>query len=165
LGVALLPAVEQFITFLNDQGIPTLNAFIAGLTGDEGLSASLTETQRGAESFGKAIGVVSGIISGFITFLREAIGLVVSLANELIRVVNIIPGVNVGSIPNPAPSAARSSLPSVPRASGGYTTGQGVTNITVNAIDGEGAARAVARVVNDSAARSNPYLSRAAVKP
>ncbi len=107
---------------------------------------------------------MSGIISGFITFLREAIGLVVSLANELIRVVNIIPGVNVGSIPNPAPSAARSSLPSVPRASGGYTTGQGVTNITVNAIDGEGAARAVAKVVNDSAARSNPYLSRAAVK-
>jgi hypothetical protein len=165
LGVALLPAVEQFITFLNDQGIPTLNAFIAGLTGDEGLSASLTETQRGAESFGKAIGVVSGIISGFITFLREAIGLVVSLANELIRVVNIIPGVNVGSIPNPAPSAARSSLPSVPKASGTYTTGQGVTNITVNAIDGEGAARAVAKVVNQSAARSNPYLSRAAVKP
>jgi hypothetical protein len=167
LGVALLPAVEQFITFLNDTGIPTLNAFIAGLTGDEGLSASLTETQRGAESFGKAIGVVSGIISGFITFLREAIGLVISLANELIRVVNIIPGVNVGSIPNPAPSAARSSLPSVPKpkAGGTYTTGQGVTNITVNAIDGEGAARAVAKVVNDSAARSNPYLSRAAVKP
>jgi hypothetical protein len=166
LGVALLPAVEQFITFLNDQGIPTLNAFIAGLTGDEGLSASLDQTQKGAESFGRAIGVVSGIISGFITFLREAIGLVVSLANELIRVVNIIPGVNIGSIPNPAPSAARSSLPSVPRPSGGtYTTGQGVTNITVNAIDGEGAARAVAKVVNDSAARSNPYLSRAAVKP
>jgi hypothetical protein len=166
LGFALLPAVEQFISFLNDTGIPTLNAFIAGLTGDEGLSASLTETQRGAENFGKAIGVVSGIISGFITFLREAIGLVVSLANELIRVVNIIPGVNVGSIPNPAPSAARSSLPSVPRPSGGtYTTGQGVTNITVNAIDGEGAARAVTKAINESAARSNPYLSRAAVKP
>jgi hypothetical protein len=165
LGFALLPAVEQFISFLNDTGIPTLNAFIAGLTGDEGLSAGLAETQRGAESFGKAIGVVGGIISGFITFLREAIGLVVSLANELIRVVNIIPGVNVGSIPNPAPSAARSSLPSVPKASGTYTTGQGVTNITVNAIDGEGAARAVAKVVNQSAARSNPYLSRAAVKP
>lgn len=165
LGVALLPAVEQFITFLNDKGIPTLNAFIAGLTGDEGLSASLDQTQRGAESFGRAIGVVSGIISGFITFLREAIGLVVSLANELIRVVNIIPGVNIGSIPNPAPSAARSSLPSVPKASGGtYTTGQGVTNITVNAIDSESAARAVSRAINQSAARSNPYLSRAAVK-
>jgi tetrahydromethanopterin S-methyltransferase subunit G len=164
LGTALLPAVEQFITFLNDKGIPTLNGFIAGLTGDQGLSAGLAETQRGAESFGRAIGVVAGIVSGFITFLREAIGLVVSLANELIRVVNIIPGVNIGSIPNPAPSTARSSLPSVPRANGGYTTGQGVTNITVNAIDGEGAARAVTKAINESAARSNPYLSRAAVK-
>jgi hypothetical protein len=161
LGTALLPFVEQFITFLSEKGIPTLNGFIAGLTGDEGLSAALTETQRGAESFGKTIAAISGIISGFITFLREAIGLVVSLANELIRVVNIIPGVNIGALPNPAPSS-RMSAPTLPN--GGYTTGGGVTNITVNAIDGEGAARAVAKVINDSAARSNPYLSRAAVK-
>jgi len=165
LGVALLPFIEKFITFLNDEGIPALNGFIAGLTGDEGLSNSLTETGKSFEGFGKFVAFTIDKIGSFIVFLREAIGLVVSLANELIRVVNIIPGVNVGSIPNPAPSAARSSLPSVPRASGGYTTGQGVTNITVNAIDGEGAARAVAKVVNDSAARSNPYLSRAAVKP
>ena len=165
LGTALLPQVEKFITFLNDTGIPALNGFIAGLTGDAGLSAALTETGRGAESFGKTIASITGIISGFITFLREAIGLVVSLANELIRAVNIIPGVNIGALPNPAPSAGRSSLPSIPsRPNSGYTTGQGVTNITVNAIDGEGAARAVAKVVNDSAARSNPYLSRAAVK-
>ena len=165
LGTALLPQVEKFITFLNDTGIPTLNGFIAGLTGDAGLSAGLQETQRSAESFGKTIAGIVGIISGFITFLREAIGLVVSLANELIRVVNIIPGVNVGSIPNPAPSAARSSLPSVPtRPSGGtYTTGQGVTNITVNAIDGEGAARSVAKVLNQSAARSAGLLTGGAV--
>jgi len=156
-----LPAVEQFITFLNDTGIPTLNAFIAGLTGDKGLSASLTETQRGAESFGKAIGVVSNIISGFITFLREAIGLVVSLANELIRVVNIIPGVNIGSIPNPAPSAGRSSVPTVPTPRGGsnFTYGSGnPLYLTVNAIDGEGAARAVAQTLNSQAARSTTAL-------
>jgi hypothetical protein len=167
LGAALLPAVEQFITFLNDTGIPTLNAFIAGLTGDEGLSASLDQTQKGAESFGNAIRVVTGIISGFITFVREAIGLLVEFANQAIRLVNIIkPGADVGYIPNPSLTGTmlgqsnRSSLPN-----GGYTTGGGVTNIIVNAIDGEGAARAVAKVVNDSAARSNPYLSRAAVKP
>ena len=162
LGVALLPAVEQFITFLNDRGIPTLNAFIAGLTGDQGLSAGLAETQRGAEGFGKAIGSVIGIIQGFITFLREAIGLVVSLANELIRVVNIIPGVNIGSLPNPAPSASRSSLPSVPSGSSNFTYGSGnpsVTNIYVSAIDGEGAARAVGKVVNQSAARGVPVFS------
>jgi hypothetical protein len=162
LGVALLPEIEKFIQYLNDTGIPTLNGFIAGLTGNEGLSAGLAETQRGAETFGKAIGSVIGIIQGFITFLREAIGLVVSLANELIRVVNIIPGVNIGSIPNPAPSASRSSLPSVPKGGSNFTYGAGnpaVTNIYVSAIDGEGAARAVGKVVNQSAARSVPVFS------
>jgi hypothetical protein len=166
LGTALLPQVEKFITFLNDVGVPTLNAFIAGLTGDAGLNAALSETQQGAASFGRTIASISGIISGFITFLREAIGLVVSLANELIRAVNIIPGVNIGALPNPAPSAGRSSLPSVPKTSsnfGGGGMGQ-VTNITVNAIDGEGAARAVAKVVNQSAARSTPALSYQAIK-
>ena len=157
LGVALLPQVERFIGFLNDTGIPTLNAFIAGLTGDKGLSASLNETQRSAESFGKGISVVAGIISGFITFVREAIGLVVSLANELIRVANIVPGVNIGSIPNPAPSAQLSSLPSIsPNARESRSTT--VNNITVQSVDPEGSARAVAKVLNQSASRSVPQL-------
>jgi hypothetical protein len=165
LGSALLPFVEQFITFLNDKGIPTLNGFIAGLTGDAGLNAALTETQQGAASFGRTIASISGIISGFITFLKEAIGLVVSLANELIRVVNIIPGVNIGALPNPAPSAGRSSLPSVPRGGSNFTYGSGnPVNITVNAIDGEGAARAVAKVVNQSASRSTPSISQTALR-
>jgi hypothetical protein len=165
LGFALLPFVEQFITFLNDKGIPTLNGFIAGLTGDAGLNAALTETQQNAASFGRTIASISGIISGFITFLREAIGLVVSLANELIRVVNIIPGVNIGALPNPAPSAGRSSLPSVPKGGSNFTYGSGnPVNITVNAIDGEGAARAVAKVVNQSASRSTPSISQTALR-
>ena len=157
LGVALLPQVERFIGFLNETGIPTLNAFIAGLTGDKGLSASLNETQRSAESFGKGISAVAGIISGFITFVREAIGLVVSLANELIRIANIVPGVNIGSIPNPAPSAQLSSLPSIsPNTRENRNTT--VNNITVQSVDSEGAARAVAKVLNESASRSVPQL-------
>ena len=161
LGTALLPQVEKFITFINDVGVPALNGFIAGLTGDAGLNAALSQTQQGAASFGRTIASISGIISGFITFLREAIGLVVSLANELIRAVNIIPGVNISPFSNPAPSA---KLPPVPtRPNGGYTTGGGVTNITVNAIDGEGAARAVAKVLNSSAARSAGLLTGGAV--
>jgi hypothetical protein len=165
LGVALLPQVEKFITFLNDTAVPVLNGFIAGLTGDAGLSAALTETGRGAESFGKTISTISGIISGFITFLREAIGLVVSLANAFTSVINLV-GFNIGSIPNPSKITDKSKLPTVPKtpSSGTYTTGQGVTNITVNAIDSESAARAVTKAINESAARSNPYLSRAAVK-
>jgi len=132
LGTALLPTVEQFITFLNETGIPSLNAFIAGLTGAGGLNQGFTETQKNAESFGRAI-----------------------------RVVNIIPGVNVGSLPNPAPSASRSSLPKVPSGGSNFNYGAGNPqyNITVNAIDGEGAARAVAKVVNQSAARSVPLLT------
>ena len=156
LGTALLPQVEKFITFINDVGVPALNGFIAGLTGDAGLNAALSETQQGAASFGRTIASISGIISGFITFLREAIGLVVSLANELIRAVNIIPGVNIGALPNPAPS---SRLPSVPKSNSNFTYGSGnPVNITVNAIDGEGAARAVAGVLNQSAARSQGLL-------
>jgi hypothetical protein len=157
LAEKLLPFIEQFINFLFEKGIPTLDGFVAGLTGDDGLSAALTETQRGAETFGKTISGVIGIVSGFITFLREAIGLVVSLANELIRVVNIIPGVNIGSLPNPAPSANRSSLPKVPTPSGSNFGGGGmgqINNITINAIDGEGAARAVAKTLNAQSARS-----------
>jgi len=165
LGVALLPQVEKFITFLNTTGIPTLNAFIAGLTGDQGLSAGLQETQRGAESFGKAIGAAAGIISGFITFLREAIGLVASLANQLISVVNIIPGVNIGSIPNIAPSAAGiPQLPQSPNARESRSSGTTVNNITVQSLDSESAARAVAKVINESAARSIPALSGKSVR-
>ena len=158
LGTALLPQVEKFITFINDVGVPALNGFIAGLTGDAGLNAALSETQQGAASFGRTIASISGIISGFITFLREAIGLVVKLANELIRVVNIIPGVNVGSLPDPSRSGS-GRLPNVPNSGSNFTYGSGnPVNITVNAIDGEGAARAVAGVLNQSAARSAGLL-------
>jgi hypothetical protein len=157
LGVALLPQVERFIGFLNETGIPTLNAFIAGLTGDKGLSASLNETQRSAESFGKGISAVAGIISGFITFVREAIGLVVSLANELIRIANIVPGVNIGSIPNPAPSAQLSSLPSIsPNARESRSTT--VNNITVQgAIDPVSTARQIANTINKESSTSGTF--------
>jgi hypothetical protein len=165
LGFALLPQVEKFITYLNDTGIPTLNAFIAGLTGDEGLKASLDESQQGAESFGNALRVVGGIISGFITFLREAIGFVTILANGLISIANIIPGVNVGSIPNIAPSAAGiPQLPQSPNARESRSSGTTVNNITVQALDSESAARAVSKVLTQSSARSIPALSGKSVR-
>jgi len=156
LGTALLPEIEKFIGFLNETGIPSLNAFIAGLTGENGLSSGFTQTQKDAESFGKAIAGVIGIVQGFITFIREAIGLVVSLANELAKVLNLIPGLNLGQLPNPAPSA-RSGFENIPTPSGSTFGGRGmgqINNITINAIDGEGAARAVAKTLNAQSARS-----------
>lgn len=164
LGVALLPQVEKFIGFLNNTGIPTLNAFIAGLTGDEGLSAGLAQSQKGAETFGKAINAVAGIIAGFISFIREAIGLLTEFANQAIRLINIVkPGADVGYIPNVSPNAAALGMlgaPSVP--SSNFTYGSGnptvVNNITVQSVDSEGSARAVAKVLNQSASRSVPQL-------
>ena len=168
LGVALLPQVEKFIGFLNTTGIPALNGFVAGLTGDAGLSASLNETQRSAEAFGNAISKVAGLISGFITFVREAIGLVASLANEMIRVANVIPGVNIPSISNPAPSAQQSfvapSIAAVPNIRESRAVAPVVNNITVKAVDSEGAARSVAKVLNQSASRSVPQLYNSGIK-
>jgi hypothetical protein len=168
LGVALLPQVEKFIGFLNETGIPTLNAFIAGLTGDKGLSNSLQESQKGAESFGKAIAAVAGIISGFITFIREAIGLLVEFANQAIRVVNLIkPGADIGYISNPSKTGSMlGQTPSVPSSNFSYGSGNPtvVNNISVQAVDSEGAARAVAKVLNQSASRSVPQLYNSGIK-
>ena len=164
LGVALLPQVERFIGFLNNTGIPTLNAFIAGLTGDEGLSAGLAESQKGAETFGKAISGLAGILAGFINFVREVVGGLTELVNQAIRFINIVkPGADIGYVPNISPSAARVGMlgaPSVP--SSNFTYGAGnpavINNITVQSVDSEGSARAVAKVINQSSSRSVPQL-------
>jgi hypothetical protein len=167
LGTALLPQVERFIGFLNTTGIPALNAFIAGLTGDQGLVAGLEQSQQGFATFGKVVSGVIGIVQGFITFIREAIGLVVEFANQAIRVVNIVnPGSDVGYIPNPSLTGTMlgQSVPTIsttPNARESRTT---VNNITVKAVDAEGASRAVAKVLSQSSARSIPALAGTSVR-
>jgi hypothetical protein len=167
LGTALLPQVEKFIGFLNTSGIPALNAFIAGLTGDAGLVAGLDESQKGFATFGKTVAAISGIISGFITFIREAVGLLVEFANQAIRVINIVkPGTDIGYIPNPSLTGTMTgqTLPTIattPNARENRTT---VNNITVKAVDAEGASRAVAKVLSQSSARSIPALAGTSVR-
>jgi hypothetical protein len=171
LAERLLPFIERFINFLSNKGIPALNAFIAGLTGEEGLTNSLEETGSGFVKFGEFIRTVAGIISGFITLVREAIGLLVELANTGIRAVNIIkPGADVAYIPNPSnlEGLLRNPVPSVPTSTGldRNPTGRQTTvnNITVKAVDSEGAARAVAKVLTKSSARSIPALDAASIR-
>jgi hypothetical protein len=167
LGTALLPQVERFIGFLNTTGIPSLNAFIAGLTGDAGLVAGLNESQKGFATFGKVVAATAGIISGFITFIREAVGLLVEFANQAIRVINIVkPGTDIGYIPNPSLTGTMTgqtvpTISSTPNARENRTT---VNNITVKAVDAEGASRAVAKVLSQSSARSIPALSGSSVR-
>jgi hypothetical protein len=171
LAERLLPFIERFITFLMEKGVPALNDFIAGLTGEEGLTNSLEETGSGFVKFGEFIRTVAGIISGFITLVREAIGLLVELANTGIRAVNIIkPGADVGYIPNPSnlEGLLRNPVPSVPTSTGldrnPTARASTINNITVKAVDSEGAARAVAKVLTKSSARSIPALDGASIR-
>jgi len=167
LGVALLPQVEKFIGFLNNSGIPALNAFIAGLTGDEGLTVALSESQKGAQTFGQVIKTTAGIIAGFITFVKEAVGLLIEFANRAIQAINLIkPGADIGFIPNPSALTGQGFLgtPSVPKSNFNYGAGNPQYNITVQSVDSEGAARAVAKVLNDSASRSVPQLFNNGIK-
>jgi hypothetical protein len=170
LGTALLPQVERFIGFLNTTGIPALNAFIAGLTGDEGLNAGLEQSQQGFATFGKVVSGVIGIVQGFITFVREAAALLVEFANQAIRAVNIVkPGADIGYIPSPSANAGTlgmlgASVPSVATSANTRESRTTVNNITVKAVDSEGAARAVAKVINQSAARSVPTLTNRAIR-
>jgi len=169
LGFALLPQVEKFIKFLNTTGIPALNGFIAGLTGDEGLINALDETGSRFVAFGDFVKTAIGITSGFITFLREAVGLVVELANTFVRAYNIInPGPDVSYIPNPSKTGGMLGQDPAPTLSPSANVRENrttvVNNITVKAVDSEGASRAVAKVLTQSSARSIPALAGSSVR-
>jgi hypothetical protein len=51
LGFALLPTVERFSKFMTESGIPALNAFIAGLTGESGLAVASEYAGKRVDSF------------------------------------------------------------------------------------------------------------------
>lgn len=65
VGAALLPAFERLGDWILNEGVPRLNAFIAGLVGDKSLSQSFNTAQRRSEEFGKK---VRGVIDTFIEY-------------------------------------------------------------------------------------------------
>jgi hypothetical protein len=65
LGAALLPLFEKLSEWLLNEGVPRLNAFIAGLTGDKSLSAGFTNAQKSAEKFGSFIAGVAAKIEQY----------------------------------------------------------------------------------------------------
>jgi hypothetical protein len=169
LGNLLLPYLERLADWMLKTGIPTLEAFIAGFTGDKSLSAGFTDAQKTGESFGKFIDGLIGKFQGFITFMREAIGLIVEFANQGIRATNYLfnTGPDIPYITNPSKTGGfLSNAPSVP--SSNFTYGAGnptvINNVSVQAVDSEGAARAVAKVLNQSASRSVPQLYNNGIK-
>jgi hypothetical protein len=204
IGAALLPIVKEFADFLLAEVVPNVQAFAAGLTGDDSVTAGITAATEGAYNFGLQLidlitfvisikdellvlgGIIATVfvankivafVSAIMTLVTAMKALRTAAAGAAIATAFATGGTSVGLAAaalagiaatyglsqlaggGDLPSVATSSLPN-----GGYTTGAGVTNITINTLDSESAARAVAKVINESASRSNPYLSRAAVK-
>ena len=55
VGAALLPVVKEFTDFLIENVVPAVQSFVDGLTGEESLNASLTESQKTAVEWGKKV--------------------------------------------------------------------------------------------------------------
>jgi hypothetical protein len=198
IGVALLPIVKELADYLLATVVPNVQALAAGLTGDDSVTAGITDATEGAYKFGEQLKstlsfiisikdellVLGGIIatvfvankivafvSAIMTLVTAMKALRTAAAGAAIATAFATGGTSVGFAAAALAGIAATyglsqlagggDLPMVsnaPKPNGGYTTGQGVTNITVNAIDGEGAARAVASVLNQSAARSQGLL-------
>ena len=124
----------------------------------------------------KTVGIIAGgivdIIGKVISGIQTAVDVAIASINALIARYNAIP-----ILPNISPigsSAGVSSAASVATtatttstattataaqiAAGAARAGTTVNNITVQAVDSEGAARAVAKVINQSSSRSVPQL-------
>jgi hypothetical protein len=83
IGAALLPVAEKLATFVLETLIPALDGFIAGLTGNYGLKASLTESQKDLFAWGERV--------------RNIIKTIYDLRQELTVIGTVIAGVFVAA--------------------------------------------------------------------
>ena len=70
IGAALLPVVQELTAFILSDVLPVFQQFINGLTGEDGLTGSLTKSESKALEWGKKI---RGIIATVIEFKDELI--------------------------------------------------------------------------------------------
>ena len=128
----------------------------------------------------KTIGVIAGgitdIIGKVISAIQTAVDNAISGINRLINAYNAIPvlpnistigaSTSVGTPFGQAASAVATAQPATAAqlAAGAARAGTTVNNISVQAVDSEGAARAVAKVLNNSASRSVPQLYNNGIK-
>jgi len=83
IGAALLPVAEKLATFVLETLIPAIDGFIGGLTGNEGLKDSLTESQKNMFAWGERV--------------RGLIDTIVKFKDELLVVGGVIAGIFVVS--------------------------------------------------------------------
>jgi hypothetical protein len=128
----------------------------------------------------KTVGVIAGgvvdIIGRVISAIQTSVDVAIAAINALIARYNAIPilpnispigaSTAVGTPFGQAASAVSNAQPATAAqlAAGAARAGTTVNNITVQAVDSEGAARAVAKVLNNSASRSVPQLYNNGIK-
>ena len=164
LGEALLPTVLKVVAFFNNSVIPTFEAFVYGLTGNEGAVEGLDETGKKAYYAGEAFRSVAksvadlaatfstdgqSSIQGFVTALKfladtanvvvtiikELISFIIEMANQVISFLNLF-GAGIQKI-NSIKGTAFSAWgnPATAGSMGGFATGG-----TPSAISGGGRA-------------------------
>jgi hypothetical protein len=188
IGYRLLPFIERFVNLIVNQVVPKLQEFAryfdpikqAIKDNQEAFDAfgkfvtdvviPILVTGLGAAL--KTIGVIAGgitdIIGKVISAIQTAVDNAISGINRLISAYNAIPVLpnispiggssGVSTAASTGATAAAQTATAAQLAAGAARAGTTVNNITVQAVDSEGAARAVAKVLNQSASRSVPQL-------
>jgi hypothetical protein len=183
VGAALLPIIERLIGYIFQYGVPIINRFKDAW---EVVKKAIDDNKESFDAFvrllqtvvlpilGKvfsfmidvgakaaaaiinAFGAIAGAITPVLNFIIDAI-------NTVIRGLNLVkPGADIGGLNRIGSSgssfdyrAGERGLPTISTASA-QTQPTVINNISVQAIDPEGAARAVQKVLVDSSARSTP---------
>lgn len=183
VGAALLPIIERLIGYIFQYGVPIINKFKDAW---EVVKKAIDDNKESFDAFvqllqtvvlpilGKvfsfmidvgakaaaaiisAFGAIAGAITPVLNFVIDAI-------NTVIRGINLVkPGQDIGSLNKIGQLGQATSNFSynqgnpLASASNAQTQPTVINNISVQAIDPEGAARAVQKVLVDSSARSTP---------
>ena len=188
IGYRLLPFVEKFVDLIVNQVVPRLQEFAAyfdpikqaikdNQEAFDAFGRFITDViipvlVTGLGAALKTIGVIAGgivdIIGKVISAIQTAVDNAISGINRLISAYNAIPvlpnisqvgaSAGVSTAASSGATAVAQTATAAQLASGAARAGTTVNNITVQAVDSEGAARAVAKVINQSSSRSVPQL-------
>jgi hypothetical protein len=188
IGYRLLPFIEQFVNLIVNQVVPKLQEFAAyfdpikqaikdNQEAFDAFGRFITDViipvlVTGLGAALKTIGVIAGgivdVIGKVVSAIQTAVDNAISGINRLISAYNAIPvlpnispvgaSAGVSTAASSGATAAAQTATAAQLAAGAARAGTTVNNITVQAVDSEGAARAVAKVLNQSASRSVPQL-------
>ena len=108
IGAALLPVVQELTGWILENFIPALEAFIAGLTGGNGLTDSMTAAEKKALDFGKKVNgvintvvdlkdellILAGVIATVfvVSKVAAAVTATIALISALIKAYNLLKG-------------------------------------------------------------------------